>query len=139
MRNIKSLSTWKITVSISFLLMQSFLSMGQAANLHDSWDKLLKKHVLSGKVDYKGFKADMGQFNTYLKGLSDADISNYSQKKKLAFWINTYNAYTVKLILDNYPLKSILDISQPWEQKICKAAGKVVNLEFIEHRSRIFW
>ncbi len=134
MDNKLSRSNWKITMSFGFVLLLGFLTMSQYANIHDTWDKLLKKHVLSGKVDYQGFKADLGKFNTYLKELSKADISNYSQKKKLAFWINAYNAYMIKLILNNYPLKSILDISQPWKQKICKVAGKVVDFDFIRHK-----
>lgn len=123
-----------VLIIVMTTLIASFLTAIPQKGLHDTWDMLLKKHVLSGKVNYKGFQKDIGKFNTYLQKLDKTDISNFSQMQKLAFWINAYNAYTIKLVLNHYPIKSIRDIQRPFKQKICKVVGKVMDLDFIEHQ-----
>lgn len=126
----------KIEILIIIVVLMVSLSMLTAqtqGDLHDGWDALLKKHVKEGKVNYKGFMADRKLFNQYLHQLNDADISSFSPQRKLAYWINAYNAFTVKLILLNYPVKGIRKISRPWKQKIWKAAGQTVSLDHIEH------
>jgi len=120
-------------IIVMILMTVSFLAAAQPTGIHSSWDMLLKKHVFNWKVNYKGFIADKAKLVAYLQKLDKADISAYSQKKKLAFWINAYNAYTVKLIVDNYPLKSIRDLSSPWKKKICNVAGETVSLDHIEN------
>jgi Protein of unknown function, DUF547 len=110
------------------------LPAAQTPGLHNSWDALLQKHVKDGLVDYKGFHADRSRLNRYLRALENADITTYSSAEKLAFWINAYNAFTVRLILNHYPTKSIRKISRPWKQKIWKAAGRTLSLDAIEHK-----
>lgn len=121
-------------IIVMIIMMVSFLAAQQPEGFHNAWDVLLKKHVLSGKVNYKGFIQDKAGLKAYLQKLATIDISAYSQNEKLAYWINAYNAYTVKLIVDNYPLKSIRDLSSPWKKKFCRVAGKTVSLDFIEHK-----
>ncbi|HET8803621.1 MAG TPA: DUF547 domain-containing protein, partial [Aequorivita sp.] len=79
---------------------------------HSQWDKLLKKYVSSdGLVDYKGFKKNQAKLDGYLKMLSEKEpTNNWSVQELLSYYINLYNAATVKLIVENYPLKSIKDI-----------------------------
>ena len=60
--------------------------------------------------------------------------SNWSKDEKLAFWINAYNAYTIKLINDNWPLKSIKDIENPWTGNLYPVGGEFVSLNDIEHK-----
>ena len=83
---------------------------------HSAWNSLLKKHVNSqGLVDYKGFKNDKGKLDAYLKMLAQQNPSDdWSVQELLAYYINLYNAATVKLIVENYPVKSIKDIDGPW-------------------------
>lgn len=102
------------------------------------WDKLLKKHVdEEGWVDYKGFKQDEEQLNSYLSYLSKTNPNNWSADKQKAFWMNAYNAYTVMLILDNYPLGSITEIKKggnnAWKIPFAKVGGKTYTLDHIEH------
>jgi hypothetical protein len=102
--------------------------------LHDAWDKLLHKYVKDGAVDYKGFSSDSKVLDGYLEKLEKENISSCSPGRKLAFWINAYNAFTVKLILNHYPIKSIRKISNPWGQRVWKAAGQTLSLDHIEHK-----
>lgn len=113
---------------------------------HSIYDSVLKKYVKNGRVDYKGFKASEEEFDTYLRDLgsvSERDYTNWSQEEKLAFWINAYNAFTIKAVIDNYPIKgsvfsiyprnSILQIDGVWDKLQFQAVGKTVTLEEIEH------
>ncbi|ACF14533.1 protein of unknown function DUF547 [Chloroherpeton thalassium ATCC 35110] len=108
---------------------------------HRKFDRVLKKHVKHGKVNYTALKHDE-EFSAYLQDLEQADLSVFqSREEKVAFWINAYNAYTLKLILDNYPIKSIKDLSflgtliinSPWKKRFCAVAGNVYTLDEIEH------
>lgn len=132
------------TLTLSFLL--SLNTFGQSkAPVHDIWSGLLKKHVSSnGKVNYKGFITDSATLNKYLKILSDSkpDEKTWSVNEQKAFWINAYNAFTVKLIILNYPVKSIKDVgakmqipfvNTPWDIKFIKIAGEKYDLNNIEH------
>ena len=112
-------------------------SYGHETNVvdHSAWDKLLKKYVAdNGDVDYKGFKNDSEVLNTYIDYLSTKVPSeHWSKQEKLAYFINVYNANTVKLIIDNYPIKSIKDIQSPWSINRIKIGDGNFSLSDIEH------
>ncbi|MBI1228115.1 MAG: DUF547 domain-containing protein [Bacteroidetes bacterium] len=104
---------------------------------HDAWDKLLQQYVnAEGKVNYDGLKKDKAKLEAYLKTLeSNPPQDGWSRGEKMAFWINAYNASTVKLIVDNYPLASItkLDGGKTWDVKRVKIGGKTYSLNNIEN------
>lgn len=106
---------------------------------HDLWDSLVKKYVTeAGLVDYKGFLKDREKLQQYLNLLSNnhPNPETWTKKERLAYWINAYNAFTVELILKNYPLKSIKDISlvnSPWKIEFIEIGGKKYDLDYIEH------
>ncbi|WP_299119949.1 DUF547 domain-containing protein [uncultured Tenacibaculum sp.] len=104
-----------------------------------TFDALLKKHVnTKGNVNYKAFKKDEAKLQIYLDYLAKTSPKkSWSAAKTKAFWVNAYNAYTIKLILDNYPLKSILKIKKKgkdaWSIPFAKVGGKSYTLNHIEH------
>jgi len=110
---------------------------------HEGWDTLLQKNVTeAGKVNYKGFISDSISFNKYLTLLSNhhPDEKSWSKDERLAYWINAYNAFTVKLIIDHYPVESIKDIksgipfiNDVWEIEFFSIEGNVYNLNDLEH------
>jgi hypothetical protein len=102
---------------------------------HNLWTDLLQKHVsVNGNVNYKDLKANNQKLQEYIDLLS-SNVPNvaWTKKEKLAYWINAYNALTVDLIIRNYPVKSIKDIDDPWEQRLWKLGDKTYSLEEIEH------
>jgi len=103
---------------------------------HKNWDRLLHSFVdEKGNVNYQGFKKESEVLNRYLEQLGrDTVNENWSREKKLAYYINLYNAATVKLILDNYPLASITDINKPWDKAWIKYGGEFISLGEIEHK-----
>jgi len=102
---------------------------------HSAWDALLKMHVdQEGHVNYKGFIKDAAKLDSYLDLLSKQQPNKSAHKNEvLAYWINAYNAFTVKLIIDNYPIKSIKAIGGPWDKKFIPLSKKTVSLNYIEH------
>ena len=104
---------------------------------HEPLDRLLKKYVSSaGKVNYKGIKTEASALNAYIGTLSaNHPDGSWTKSQAKAFWINVYNAYTLKLIVDNYPVKSITDINngKPWDLKNVKIGGKTYNLDQVEN------
>ena len=103
---------------------------------HNAWDLLLQKYVdRAGNVDYSAFRNSKAELSAYLEALAKNEPqSDWSKNEKLAYYINLYNAATVKLILDNYPTKSIKDIKKPWGKDIVKVGNNLVSLGYIEHR-----
>ncbi len=104
---------------------------------HQLLDSLLQKHVSnSGKVNYKGLKADKAVLDAYCQLLSDNPVQEvWSRVEKIAYWINAYNAFTIKLILDNYPTKSILnfDGGKTWDVRRIRLNDKKYSLNNIEN------
>ncbi len=107
---------------------------------HEIWDGLLGKHVdADGLVDYKGFMADRNLLEAYISLLSRHEPSAKSKAEQLAYWINLYNAQTVKVIIDHYPLKQILDIEggKVWSKKDILVGKQYLSLEQIEKEKLI--
>lgn len=104
---------------------------------HEAFDALLQKYVsTSGKVNYQGFKVDKSILQAYLDDLSEhAPQADWSRNEKMAFWINAYNAYTIKLIVDNYPVSSITNLhgGKPWDVKWINIGDKTYSLNNIEN------
>ncbi|WP_163339660.1 DUF547 domain-containing protein [Desulfopila sp. IMCC35008] len=127
-------------VGVSVLL---FCTYGHAAvrGIHDNWDSLLQVHVKNGLVDYNGFKRQEKLLDEYLHQLAEVPTEQLSGNEKLAFYINAYNAYTIKLILQNFrkgsPPRSIKDIggffSSPWSIRFAVVGGDTLTLDNIEH------
>lgn len=103
---------------------------------HDLFNTLLKKHVSDqGNVNYKGFIKDKSEFKTYLADLAtNLPKDDWTKEDQLAYWMNVYNAYTIKLIIDHYPVKSIKDIKAPWDARFFKLGSKWYNLNEVEHK-----
>lgn len=77
---------------------------------------------------------DHSALEEYLEYLQNRDVDGLSENQQFAYWVNLYNSATLLLILDNYPLDSIRNISKPWDQKLLRVAGEEVSLNDIEHR-----
>ena len=86
--------------------------------------------------------ADKKRLDDYLSSLSAIPISRYSRDEQRAYWINLYNALTVDVVLEHYPVESIRDISispglfsvGPWGKKLISVEGEQLSLDDIEHR-----
>jgi len=102
------------------------------------YGRLLKAHVVDGRVDYAAFKQDEADLDRYLAQLEGVNPDRLDRVEQMAFYINAYNAWTIKLILSHYPgVKSIKDLGSlfqsPWKKKFVKINGETTTLDHIEH------
>jgi len=104
---------------------------------HSAFDALLKAHVSTegGFVDYDALKKDADKLDAYIAAIGKADVNTLGRDERLAFLINAYNAFTLRLILDHYPVDSIKDIpsDQRWDAKRWTTVGGTYSLNQIEH------
>ena len=134
------MKTLLITLLISLGLTNSEINFQQDQNqdkgIHASWNVLLQQYVdADGNVDYRSWKKSQTDLDKYIQLLEKTPPANYWDKNdSLAYFINAYNAVTVKLILDNYPLKSIRDIKDPWDSKSLNLPNNRLTLNDIEHK-----
>jgi len=115
---------------------------------HNAWDAFLKRHVRIGadgiaRVAYRAVdSADRAQLAAYIATLEAVGISGFNRREQLAYWINLYNAVTVKIVVEHPAAASIRDINispglfaaGPWGKKIVTIEREPVSLDDIEHR-----
>ncbi len=103
---------------------------------HAAFDAMLSQHVNAvGDVDYMAFLDDTTDLKDYLDYLSENEPeTTWSNDKKMAYWINLYNAFTIYNILIEYPVNSILDIEggMIWTQRLAMVGDSSYTLDQIE-------
>lgn len=117
--------------------LRSFAATGPTVD-NSLYAELLEKYVHDGKVNYAGFKTEEAKLDRYLKILENVNPESLSRNEQFAFYINAYNAWTIKLILSGYPgVTSIKDLGSllqsPWKKEIVHINGGVTTLDHIEH------
>jgi len=118
---------------------------------YSTYNSLLNRYVKNARVNYGGFIDSRAEFETFLRALGSVDENDFEswiEEERLAFWINAYNAFTIKAIIDHYPIKrsfslvgifyapsnSILQIKGVWTKLQFRAVGRMVTLDEIEHK-----
>ena len=129
-----------ISINIMFGAVLSSVRSWAAPEVdHRIYAELLKQHVRTGVVDYQGIMDDESRLDEYLKVLEEVNTADLSRNEQFAFFINAYNAWTIKLILTGYPgIESIRDLGNllkgPWKKKIARIDGRILTLDDIEHK-----
>ena len=115
---------------------------------HRDWDQLLSSYLKAGadginRFDYAALKKNnRPELKAYIARLSATPISQFNKKEQFAFWINLYNALTVDVVIDHFPVATIRDIDispglfadGPWGAKLVAVEGEPLSLDDIEHR-----
>lgn len=144
MKKLRVLVVTLLSVTLSALFSAQVSAKGFD---HQVWDALLKQHVVvlnggqASQVDYQGFADDKAELDRYLADLSklkSGEFDDWPKDEQLAFLINAYNAWTVDLILTQWPdLDSIKDLgsffSSPWSKSFIPLLGETRSLDDIEH------
>ncbi len=114
-----------------------------------TWDGFLKRHVVVDaegihRLNYAAVAAgeEAAVLEDIVGGLSAVPVSEFSRNEQFAFWVNLYNAATVKVIVDHYPVETIRDIDispgffseGPWDKELVMVEGEALTLNDIEHR-----
>ena len=115
---------------------------------HGAWSRLLAARVSPGadgiaRFAYAAVTAEeRAALDGYLEGLAAQPISRFSRDEQFAYWLNLYNALTVRAVLDHYPVETIRDIDispglfadGPWGAELITVEGEALTLDDIEHR-----
>ncbi len=115
---------------------------------YESFQELLMEYLKEdtdgiNKFDYRAVTdADQEKLSAYIDALSETNIFDYTRGEQQAYWINLYNATTIQVVLDHYPVSSITDIdispgvfsNGPWDKKLLTIRGEELSLNDIEHR-----
>lgn len=113
---------------------------------HAILTNLMNKYNVNGSLDYRGLTKEE-KLNEYLNLLANVNPSRLgSDQEKMAFWINVYNAFTIKAIVDNYPVESINDLhsggriighifsTTVWDDDFIQINNKEYSLNDVEHK-----
>ncbi|MDA7915713.1 DUF547 domain-containing protein [Verrucomicrobia bacterium] len=129
-----------ITISVGLFLS---VSQGKAEvfdHSHAKFTSILVGHVENERVNYRKLKAAPEKLTAYLDSLASVmrpEFEGWEESQQIAFMVNLYNATTLKLIADHYPVKSIKKIgglfSGPWDQKVVRLFGREFDLNHVEH------
>jgi len=125
----------------------AFRPKGGGGINHSAFDALLQRHVKPdpqgyNRVDYRAFKASQSGLKVYLEALQAADPTSLSRNEAHAYWINLYNAKTLDVVLDAYPVSSIKKIALgggglfgtgPWSARLMTVNGVALSLDDVEH------
>jgi hypothetical protein len=116
---------------------------------HALWTEVLKAHVRGEEVRYKQLKADPAPLQHYLATLElvqPEEFAAWTRAQRYAFWINAYNAYTVRRVIEAYPIESVMDLGKDgkigfWELEYVplgklfpEAADRKLTLDEIENK-----
>ena len=114
---------------------------------HNIFSQLLGKYIIQDKtglnrVNYQALKGEQAKLKTYISQLEAVKVTKLSKDEQFAFWANLYNAVTLNVVLDAYPVKTIKDIdispgifsNGPWGKKLVTIEGTQLSLDDIEHK-----
>ena len=123
-------SNMKNIVFLLFMISNTFAQ----TNVFESFDVFFQKNISKeGSVNYSKIKKDQKELKSLLNQINSQEIYSWDKNTKMAFWINTYNVFCINFIIQNYPVKSIKDIRNPWTSKTNYFENKAVSLNHIEH------
>lgn len=116
-------------------------SAEQVNALNTEYNRLLGEYVFDHLVDYDAWttnKTDKSALDQYVDQMAALDPADWPRSEALAYWLNLYNAVTLQLVLNNYPLDSIKDIGgfmkkSPWKRELVTVGGRVLTLNNIEN------
>jgi hypothetical protein len=107
---------------------------------HEPLSRILQTYVKGGLVDYPALitcRQPLDQYLVEVASVAEPDFKRWTEPQRLAVLLNAYNAYTLQLIIDHYPVKSIKDIGSffkgPWEQPVVRLFGRTLTLNNLEH------
>ncbi|MFK8051822.1 MAG: DUF547 domain-containing protein [Woeseiaceae bacterium] len=110
---------------------------------HGLWQDLLDRYLVHqdqglNRFDYARLRDnDASLLDTYLNRMSEVQLARLSRDEQMAYWINLYNALTVREITKAYPVASILELQNgdgPWKTKVFQVANRSLSLDDIEHK-----
>ena len=124
----------KIFLLIILLVSISFGHAQSTADFFSKSDMFFKTNVKNGRVTYKSIKENPAALNELIEMAKEISVAKANLGEYQAFWINGYNLSVIKGIIDNYPLKSPLDVAGFFDKIKYDIGGKSITLNDMEHQ-----
>jgi Protein of unknown function, DUF547 len=132
-----------VIVALTLLLMSAPAAQESSVEggRRKAYDTILDLNVRDGLVYYRALKADRGQLDGYVNSLAAVAVDKLTRNEQLAFWLNAYNAFVLRTVIDHYPIqgrsrdyppRSIRQIPGAFERLPHKVAGRTLTLDQIE-------
>ncbi len=141
-----SIVVWMLSITIGTSTVTATPASGSFDHSYQAYAKLLSAHVINQRVNYAKLVNARTSLTTIIESIaavSAEDFQRWPEHQQLAYWINAYNLFTLKAIVDHYPIKgswlswyprnSIKQIEGVWDVMPWHAAGRIVTLDQIEH------
>lgn len=132
---------WQCILMLGSVSIASQATTAEFGQTHALFTSVLTNYVKDARVDFAALKAhpqDLTRYLDQVAAVSKAEFKKWSEPEQIAFLANAYNAYTLRLIIDHYPLKSIKDIGSffqgPWDQPVVRLFGETITLNTLEHK-----
>ena len=138
---------WRWSWRGVFVLLGSVAVAGgwsqQTESLHRPFDEVLDFYVRDGNVYYRALKQERAKLDRYIEALAipTATYETWEYDERAAYWINAYNAFVLRTVIDHYPIRgrpgrypanSIRQVGGAFERPLHRAAGRLVSLDDIE-------
>jgi hypothetical protein len=103
---------------------------------YKNYNSFLQKYVSEkGNVSYDKIKSNKAELDAVIAQFEKTQPTDkWIKSEKMAYYINVYNAYTIKVVVDNYPTKSIKDINGAWDKKIVTSGKTLISLSDVENK-----
>ena len=123
----------KIIVIVLIALISNILTGQNSQSFFNKADEFLEKNVTDGRVNYESLKADLNQLNNLVNEISKFDFLQLQiGDEEKAYLINVYNILVIRAVLNNYPLKSVMDIGGFFDKDIISIGGQEYSLNKVE-------
>lgn len=123
----------KKKIILLILIVCPLFTFSQYIN-YNFYEDFLNKYVSDeGYVDYDAIHENQEDFKILISRFEMLPVQeNWSKNQQLAHWINVYNVYSMKLILDYFPISSIKDIADSFNYRFIPHKGQLLSLNYIE-------
>lgn len=131
-----------LVVAFALAMLPDFLRAAEAFDQsHGKFARVLAANVKAARVDYAKLKAAPAELDAYLKeieAVSASEFAKWGKADRLALLLNLYNAQTLRLIVDHYPVKSIRSIGTlpgaAWRELVVRFGGQMMSLDHLENK-----
>ncbi|MFD2515298.1 DUF547 domain-containing protein [Pontibacter locisalis] len=108
------------------------ISSYQSEDFYNSVSGLLQKYVKNGQVDYRGLQREKPALDRLVQQIGQFKLSNAAASERKAFYINAYNILVLHQVLENYPIKSVMNVPGFFDKQKFRVAGEQLTLNELE-------
>ncbi|AZQ42814.1 DUF547 domain-containing protein [Nonlabens ponticola] len=126
------IQSYKFLLVVVWILVGSAFAKAQLSTINTATRELFANHVAAGQVDYAAIKKDPTNLNTAIQSIKKINLNSLTAAERKALLINAYNLFTIKGVVDAYPIKSVMDDASFFDATRYELGGEMVSLNQLE-------